>query len=60
VDKHFGATLETVDTGTDAAATEEVIGTVDRQGSFKALAGSWRGPRTVRRNFDSKEFNWKG
>jgi hypothetical protein len=32
----FGILLETADTGTDAAATEEVTGTVARQGSFKA------------------------
>jgi hypothetical protein len=28
--------LETIDTGTDAAATEEITGTIARQGSFKA------------------------
>jgi hypothetical protein len=32
----FGILLETVDTGTDAAATDEITGTIARQGSFKA------------------------
>jgi hypothetical protein len=32
----FGILLETVDTGTDAASTNEVTATVARQGSFKA------------------------
>jgi hypothetical protein len=32
----FGILLETIDTGTDAAATDEFTGTIARQGSFKA------------------------
>ena len=32
----FGILLETIDTGTDAAATQEFAASVARQGSFKA------------------------
>ena len=59
----FGILLETIDTGTDAAATQEFAASVARQGSFKAtelVMPPGAGPEPVRGCLTQKTAStWK-